>query len=287
MIRLEKINLNIPENLELIPLYQKNKVPYSREENEGYVTLQLPRNGYPVYRILNKTSSFFLNLMDGENKVSDIINEACSQYGDRNKVYIIDDLEKMLANFWQLNLIVFVKGGQPILNELERKAIDGNTIRLAFDRDFAKIMYFLKHIDKDECFTYFNPLYPAFSAESIRLRQSFFEMNSLHIILENTAKQIEGVISYGTTASSMYVTNSVAMVNYILCPTRYLYEFISTSSEILKKGAIVPITKSRIYIGDSDTSRYSSLLVKCGYKYITTLEHEYQEKNLLMYDKKL
>lgn len=287
MIRLEKIDLKISGNLELIPLYQKNKIPYSREENDGYVTLQLPRNGYPVYRILNRTSAFFLNLMNGKNKISDIINCACLRYGDKNRDSIVEDLEKLLANFWQLNLIIFIKGRRPVLNEFEKAGVEGTTVRLAFDRDFSEILEFLKHIDKNECFTYFNPLYPTFAAEVLRLRQSFFEMNSLHVILENTAKQIEGIISYGTTASSIYVANSVAMVDYIVCPTCHLQEFVSTSSQILKKAALIPITKSRIYITDSDANRYDSMLVSCGYKYITTLEHEFQEKNLLMYDIKI
>lgn len=124
----------------------KHHLPYIREELNGYYSI-LTENGDNNYTMLNSTSKHMLDLCDGKNTVSDILEKLLNFYPNVDEKTIKNDMIETLFSLTKLKAIDW-KGENkiminPMLNNIEIQITENTTLSLANEGEIRDIQEYL------------------------------------------------------------------------------------------------------------------------------------------------
>lgn len=124
----------------------KHHLPYIREELNGYYSI-LTENGDNNYTMLNSTSKHILDLCDGKNTVSDILEKLLNFYPNIDDEIIKNDMIETLFNLTKIKAIDW-KGenkimANPMLNNIEIQITENTTLSLASEAEIGNIQEYL------------------------------------------------------------------------------------------------------------------------------------------------
>lgn len=123
----------------------KRYIPYMRSELNGYYSI-LTENGDNNYTMLNSTSKYILDLCDGVNTVSNILDNLIDFYINIDEKTIKNDLVETLFNLTKIRAIEW-KGENkimvnPMLNNIEIQIDENVTLSLASEGEIREIYDF-------------------------------------------------------------------------------------------------------------------------------------------------
>lgn len=276
MVKLESIDYKSG----CIPISNEDRLPYKREENNGFVSIALTNDKYPRYELLNKTAQYILSLMDGKKTVYDIFNAMVSTYGEAYREQIGKDLSILLVQLWVKNVISWKDGVEPKMSNLEKQINQKYKIKVAFDSNMQQLYDFLTSKNKSTNLSIFKNHVStnAYNTQS-NIRYSLFNMSAIYFMLLNN-NNVEGLLIVDIPSAS-----SVATLNFVMCPMTLMEEFLSGVQGMINNAAITPITKIRAHLTQNDQDGlFAKNLESVGFKYIVLLEKENNTENLFMYD---
>lgn len=277
------INLNNKENLKLTPIFVKNRIPYIRNENNGCITIALPEKRIPQYKILNKSAVEFSDLMDGTNTVQMILDLLAKKYGENHRTAITADMGIVLSTFLSLKLIIFKKGEFPTMDGITMPLNDKLVVKFAFEHDLNNIVLALDSVKTSDNFTFSSPLAYNAIPNLLQLRSSVFELGKIYFLLLDDTETIRGIAEFETSAISRYITNSVAILSYVSCPSKNLDEFVKGCASLINKVALCSTTKIRTYIPVDQPEAIESFS-HSGFEKAAFLKEEYGKIDVCMMD---
>lgn len=271
-----QLNLKLKYTDSCIPIYNQSKLPYIRNERNGYKTIVLPNQDPIIYDLINPTTDYILSLIDGKRTLKEIYSEMIKQFGEEYKSEIQKDLPNTILALWMKNVIKFKKGALPNMDNICIDLKNDYKLKLAFDEDMIGLYDFLKN--QDHCNVNYTSIISNFFIETqLQLRASIFNMNSLFFMLLYKEKII-GVVMIG-----MPILSSVATIDIVKSSEDKLKMILNGVFELITKISITKITKLRIHLQKKDNLLKDTLL-ELGFNKIASLEKEINDTSVDMYD---
>lgn len=259
-----------------IPVFNKNLIPYMRDENNGYLTLTLPNTKYPYYKLINSTTKYILSLMDASRSVKDIYGMMCDKYGSKNSNKISSDLSTILLELW-VNGIIKWKGHCNFMEKFQQIIDNGCKVRIAFDDDMSIIQRYLQtSYKKREQIKYVNPLIEIDTSLNTVIRASLFNMSYIFFILEKDNK-VDGMILIKVPTVSTVAT--IDMIIYSNDDKELMELFWFNSVKMINDASIKPVSKVRAFL-DQNSIKEESLFKSIGFQDITELKKEINDQDL-------
>ncbi len=272
-------DLKIEMTSKCIPIFSKKRIPLFREENFGYVSVIPPVNMEVANKLLNRTTIFVLDNMNGKNSVSDLYNILINKYGDKYSTQIEKDLSKIIIDLWSNNIIKWKKGVNPLMDKIERKINDIYSVRVAFDSDIKKILEFMKKSETVEgLVNYKNPVSLTKDITPLIVRYSLFSMNSIFFLLEKD-NEIVGIF-----ACNISPVTTTASVDFAIAPDEKMIELIQNATQLINIAAKSESKRIRFFLKTDGDTKLKKILEKCGFIKIAFLDNEINGMNIEMLD---
>lgn len=272
-------DLQIDITTKCIPIFSKKRTPFFREENFGYASVIPPVNMEVANKLLNRTTRFVLDNMNGKNSVNDIYNIMINKYGDKYSEQIAKDLSRIIIDLWSNNIIKWKKGVNPLMEKFERKINGTYNVRVAFDTDIKKILEFMKKSETIEgLVNYKNPVSLTKDITPLIIRYSLFSMNSIFFLLEKN-NEIVGIF-----ACNISPVTTTASVDFAIAPEGKIIELIQYATQLINIAAKSESKRIRFFLKKDGDAKLKNILEKCGFIKIAFLNNEINGMDIEMLD---
>ena len=160
---------------------------------------------------------------------------------------------------------------------------DKLVVKFAFEHDLNNIVLALDSVKTSDNFTFSSPLAYNAIPDLLQLRSSVFELGKIYFLLLDDTETIRGIAEFETSAISRYITNSVAILSYVSCPSKNLDEFVKGCASLINKVALCSTTKIRTYIPVDQPEAIESFS-HSGFEKAAFLKEEYGKIDVCMMD---
>lgn len=257
-----------------VPIYDSSKMPYVREEDEGYYTIIPPRRIRVERKLINPTAGLILRLCDGNNTVEQISKQISQRYNDVSLDRIREDVANTLVHCWINSIISWDNNMNPFNKETTRVLANGETVSLAFDEDIKDILHFL---DEPHPVLYQNKLCPEVIDLPLSLRYSLFSMNR-SIVLHKA----DGVI-IGLTSLAGFPPSTTAQIEYVLDSKDGFILTYPCIKELFSKYNVINATKIKAFT-TTDQDLFGTILDSLEFEFRCTLKKECGPCDLNLYE---
>jgi hypothetical protein len=131
-----------------IPVYQKDKICFAREEKKGHQTLALEHNPTNIH-LLNATGRLILNLCDGKNSLENIHNALKKHFPDTSSDNLQHYLNKFLTNMSIQGLVNWADDYNPLWPRDSNSQIEISEnicVKRATEKEFRDIVVFVQSV---------------------------------------------------------------------------------------------------------------------------------------------
>ena len=171
--------IDIFHNMYSIPVFEKEKLPYYRDEKDGNLSLIAPFSPLAEHLIINAASVEILELCNGTNNIKDIFNFIINKYESENFQEVKNDLNYSFMTFSSMGIITWKDGVDPFM--IKYREIIDNELELvcASEIDLNEIVHFFRNLDiksdNNNYFFYVNPCKSKGSLTELEVRESLFK----------------------------------------------------------------------------------------------------------------
>lgn len=131
-----------------IPVYQKDKICFTREENKGHQTLVMEQDPSNTH-LVNTTGLLILNLCDGKNSIANILEALEKNFPDTSSEILQCDLKQFLTTMSTQGVVKWVDDFNPFWPQESyfEINIDENTcVKRATEKEFSEIVDFVQRV---------------------------------------------------------------------------------------------------------------------------------------------
>lgn len=135
-----------------IPVYQKDKICFSREEKRGHQSLVLEQDPTNV-QLLNATARLMLNLCNGENSIAKILEALENHFPDASSEILQRDLKQFLTKMSIQGFVKWVDDFNPLWpqeSNVEMKIGENTCVKRATEKEFSDIIAFVQRVVSDD-----------------------------------------------------------------------------------------------------------------------------------------
>lgn len=260
------------------PVFQKQKVAYSRMENHGACSISI-NTDYLSPLFFNKTAMEMIELFDGNHSIKQIYTCFCEKYDHIDESVLSKDLYDTIMKLWKLGLVLWKGGENPYMEDYKYEITEKVTMELAFDNKLAEIMKFIKN--QQDYPVYVNPLSEQKWDESYVLRAALFSMSAIILMIYESGK-LSGLLILVPASSkrTSCIVEYICIINLDL-----LQAIIKKLNIVLKDGILDQVTKLSMYTkveNENDMSFIRAMIPP--FKRVCLLKKEIDELDIALYE---
>ncbi|MDR3091714.1 MAG: PqqD family protein [Clostridiales bacterium] len=284
MIKMNLAEVNKDEALAAVPVFDKARLSFRREEKDGYISVNSKYAARLHELFFNKTTQIILEKCDGEKTAGEIAGELLQLFRNVTLDELEKDLLETLLQLYRFQLITWKKEDPFVYTVFEEK--DNLAFCSVQESDIREILNFVKENGENaDMFKYVHPLATSsVYCDEVFLREVLFNFEEDFYVLK-TAGKIRGLISLRFSKS---VKSSVSSIGIILCDESNL-EFlikgvINCAADISMRNA----AKIKIQIvkePEAARANIEELLPRLGFELECLLKKEVERKDLAVYSR--
>lgn len=267
--------------LNSIPFFKKRNITYLRKEKDDYYTFY-SSVGFLEEMVMNVTSLEMLKMFTGKDTVANIEKKLCKKYWDTDSELIKKDLKNVLFDLSRIEIVGWVKGGNPFM-EVYKKNLKGNcTLSLANESEIAAILDYVKNITKQGSYIYYiNPTRNISEyTDIVVMRYKLFSFNEEIFTIKDCDENIIGIVTIELPDRPNSTVSSIGLVNI---PKIIARETMSFVLESLRAIAVKDVTKIRATIPVDNDNKCSDYFVEMGFEVEANLKREFGNKDAVVF----
>lgn len=269
----------MPNILDCIPIYDSDALLYQRNEDLGNLIF-ISKIHPEVKEIeINEIALFILGMSNGENNLSDIVEEILEKY-NAEKDKVLYDTTKILIELWRLGVVKW-ENATPY-DYLFKEKKENITIKMLTEDEVIKSE---ERIGEYYC----SPLeHKELLYSIVSIKQKVYALREMFFVMENDGEiisRISFMLSNDVTIQigSFYLVDELADYTLVI-------EFIHwCASKLLELMNQKEIKRFRIFIDIQKNKKILSQIQKIGFKQVGVLKNElgYNCSNIYLFDFKL